>query len=72
MTDESLSLLVTKARKALEQYLKYRELIVIDCSEDLKIAKLFADCYERLAVPYLEELEDILEEIQEVVCGLQH
>lgn len=64
MADRSLGALVVMAMDALNHYLNYRKLIETRC-DDLDLMLFYVDCYERLAVPYLEELEDI----RELVCG---
>lgn len=68
MAEESLSVLVDQVLEAFSKYCYYRQLVITDC-DDFESQKFYQHCYEVIATPYLEKLEDRLEDIREVVCG---
>lgn len=68
MADEPLRVLVIMAMDAFLKYKRYHKLMTSQCDE-IELYEFYLDCYERLALPYLEELEDRLEDIRDVVCG---
>lgn len=68
MANDSLGALVIQTIDAYSRYKYFRKLLDTQC-DTFESLEFQVDCYEHLALPYLERLEDSLEELREVVCG---